>query len=452
MLADLACALGGGLFAAHIRFGGYGHIQSVYVFLIIATPLLWCTSMLLAGGYDTKVIGLGSDEFRRVINAAGSVAVVVIITSYVTRLDLSRVYVAIAIPWALMTDLACRYLLRKHLHALRRNGACCQRVVAAGHPAAVADLVTTLRRDGYHGLSVVAACLTGEFGTDQLAGIPVTGTLDDLSATVDAFDADTVALLACPEMDTDRLRALAWTLEKTGTGLCVAPILLDVAGPRTTIRPVAGLPLLYVDHPDLLGIRQVIKGVFDKTVAAGALLLLAPVFAVIALAIKAADDGPVFFRQTRVGRDGRDFTVYKFRTMTVDAERKKAQFVAANEGSGVLFKLRRDPRVTGVGRWLRRWSLDELPQLGNVLAGDMSLVGPRPALPEEAEHYCDQMRRRLAVKPGITGLWQVSGRSDLSADEAVRLDMRYVENWSFALDLQILWKTCSAVIGGTGAY
>ena len=452
VLADLACALGGGLFAAHLRFGSYSHIQSMYVFLIIATPLLWWTCMLLAGGYDIKVIGLGSDEFRRVINAAGSVAVVVIITSYVTRLDLSRVYVAIAIPWASVTDLACRYLLRKHLHGLRRHGSCCQRVVVAGHPAAVADLVTTLRRDSYHGLSVVAACLTSDVGADQLAGIPVAGTLDSVPATVDAFGADTVAVLACPEMDTDRLRALAWTLEKTGTGLCVAPILLDVAGPRTTIRPVAGLPLLYVDHPDLLGIRQVIKGLFDKTVAAGALVLLAPVFATIALAIRAADGGPILFRQTRVGRDGRDFTVYKFRTMSVDAEHKKAQYAEANEGSGVLFKLRRDPRVTSAGRWLRRWSLDELPQLLNVLTGDMSLVGPRPALPEETERYCDQMRRRLAVKPGITGLWQISGRSDLSAEEAVRLDMRYVENWSFALDLQILWKTCSAVIGGTGAY
>jgi exopolysaccharide biosynthesis polyprenyl glycosylphosphotransferase len=440
------------LLAAHIRFGGYNQIPITYVFLVVATPALWWASMLLAGGYDIRVVGLGSDEFRRIINAAASVACAVMITSYLTRLDFSRAYVGIAILWAAMTDLACRYLLRKHLHALRGHGYCSHRVVAVGHAAAVADLVATLRRDSYHGLSVVATCLAGEAGADELDGVPVAGPLDCVPAAVSAYGADTVAVLACPEMDADRLRELAWTLEKTGTGLFVAPILLDVAGPRTTIRPVAGLPLLYVDHPDLMGIKQVIKSVFDRTVAGCALLLLAPLFAAIALAVKCGDGGPVFFGQTRVGRDGRDFTVYKFRSMAVDAERKKARYAAVNEAAGALFKLRRDPRVTRTGRWLRRWSLDELPQLVNVLTGDMSLVGPRPALPEETQRYCNRMRRRLAVKPGITGLWQVNGRSDLPWEETVRLDVRYVENWSFALDLQIMWKTCSAVLRGSGAY
>jgi exopolysaccharide biosynthesis polyprenyl glycosylphosphotransferase len=207
-----------------------------------------------------------------------------------------------------------------------------------------------------------------------------------------------------------------------------------------------------VDHPELEGGKQVVKGLFDKVVAGSALIMLAPLFASIALAIKAADRGPVFFRQIRVGKDGRVFSVYKFRTMVVDAEQRKALLADHNEGAGVLFKIRHDPRVTRPGAWLRRWSLDELPQLLNVLIGDMSLVGPRPALPEEAARYGDHMRRRLAVKPGITGLWQVSGRSDLPWEEAERLDLRYVENWSFALDLQVLWKTGSAVIHGSGAY
>ena len=271
-------------------------------------------------------------------------------------------------------------------------------------------------------------------------------------AAVERFGADTVAVLACPEMDGMRLRELAWELEKTGTDLCVAPALLDVAGPRTTIRPVAGLPLLHVDHPELAGGKQVLKSVFDKAFAASALILLAPLFAAIALAVRFADRGPVFFRQTRVGKDGRDFTLYKFRTMVMDAEQRKHVLAAHNEASGSLFKIRRDPRVTRPGAWLRRWSLDELPQLVNVLLGDMSLVGPRPALPDEAARYGDHMRRRLAVKPGITGLWQVNGRSDLPWEEAERLDVRYVENWSFALDLQILWKTWSAVARGSGAY
>lgn len=424
----------------------------VYLFLLGATPVMWCICVLLAGGYDSRVIGLGSDEFRRIINAAFGVAALVLVTSYVTHLDLSRSYLGMALPWATVSDLGCRFLLRKHLHARRGQGSCSHRVVAVGHADAVADLVTTLRRDRYHGLSVVASCVAGEVAGGHLAGVPVAGALYQVTKAVRTFEADTVAVLACPEMGPDRLRELAWNLEKTGTDLFVAPVLLDVAGPRTTIRPVAGLPLMYLDHPDLSGGKQILKGFFDRFAAGSALIILAPLFAGIALAIKVIDPGPVFFRQTRVGRDGQGFTVYKFRTMRVDAERVKAQYKKADEGNGVLFKIRRDPRVTRTGRWLRRWSLDELPQLLNVLFGDMSLVGPRPALPEETEQYCNRMRRRLAVKPGITGLWQVSGRSELSWDEAVRLDMRYVENWSFALDLQILWKTCSAVIGGTGAY
>ncbi len=254
-----------------------------------------------------------------------------------------------------------------------------------------------------------------------------------------------------------RLRKLAWDLEKTGTDLCVAPALLDVAGPRTTIRPTAGLPLLHMDHPEFSGARLVVKGIFDRAFALLALVLLAPVFALLALAIKLDDGGPALFRQTRVGRDGRRFSVVKFRTMVPDAEALKATLAlqiqpTGIQQDGVLFKIKDDPRLTRVGRRLRRWSLDELPQLLNVLAGDMSLVGPRPALPEEVARYGDLVRRRLVVKPGMTGLWQVNGRSDLSWDESVRLDLRYVENWSLVLDLQILWKTCAAVARGSGAY
>ncbi|HUC58433.1 MAG TPA: sugar transferase [Streptosporangiaceae bacterium] len=449
---DSTCALGAGALTASIRFGGLNQIPVIYIFLIMATPLLWWISLLIAGGYDARIIGLGSDEFRRVINAGASLAIAAMIISYLTQFQLSRWYLTATFLGATGADLVCRSRLRKRLHAQRRRGRRLHRVVAAGQPGAVADLISTFRRDSYHGLSVVAACVTSDYHSDQLAGVPVAGSFDRLPAAVSDFGADTVAVLAGGEIDSDRLRELAWSLEKTGTDLCVAPILLDVAGPRTTIRPVAGLPLLYVDHPELKGGKRIVKDIFDRAAAGAALVLLAPLFGAIALAIKCIDPGPVFFRQTRIGRDGQDFTVYKFRTMRADAERLKARYFKRNEASGVLFKIRHDPRVTKTGRWLRRWSLDELPQLANVLAGDMSLVGPRPHLPEEAAQYCDAMRRRLAVKPGITGLWQVSGRSDLSWDETVRLDVRYVENWSLALDLQILWKTCSAVISGTGAY
>jgi len=324
--------------------------------------------------------------------------------------------------------------------------------VVVGHADVIAGLTAVLRRETHHGLSVIAACVLGPDRPNTIDGLPVIGGLGNVAEVVQRMGADTVAVLACPEMSGTRLRDLAWALEKTGTDLCVAPALLDVAGPRTTIRPTAGLPLLHVDHPEFAGMRWLIKSVFDRACATSALLLLLPVFAAVAVAIKADDGGPVLFHQTRVGKDGKQFTLYKFRTMVPDAEQRLAELKALNETDGVLFKIRKDPRVTRVGTSLRRHSLDELPQFINVLLGDMSLVGPRPALPDETNCYGDHVRRRLAVKPGITGLWQVNGRSDLPWDEAVRLDVRYVENWSLALDLQILWKTWSAVAHGSGAY
>jgi len=461
-LADWTCALAAGAVAAEVRFGGPGYLPLTYLSLTCGLPVVWWMSVLLAGGYDNRIIGLGSDEYRRIRTAAVNLAAGLAVFSYAAKLDLARGYIAIALPSATVMDLTARYLLRKRLHRRRVRGWCVRRVVAVGHAAAVSRLVTALRRDTYHGLAVVAACLVDApegAGPDGAAGapaadvpVPVAGGLCGVAAAVGRFGADTVAVLACPEMDGSRLRELAWELEKTGTDLFVAPALLDVAGPRTTIRPVAGLPLLHVDHPELAGAKQAIKSVFDKTCAALALLLSAPLFAAIAISIRLADHGPVFFRQTRIGKDGQGFTLYKFRTMVPGAEQRKSQLAAHNEADGVLFKIRRDPRVTRPGAWLRRWSLDELPQLINVLIGDMSLVGPRPALPEEVACYGGHMRRRLVVKPGMTGLWQVSGRSSLPWEEAERLDLRYVENWSLGLDLQILWKTGSAVIRGSGAY
>jgi exopolysaccharide biosynthesis polyprenyl glycosylphosphotransferase len=449
---DGVCALAGGLAALVIRFQEPVLGQVPYAIFTLSLPLLWWLSVALAGGYDTRIVGLGSDEFRRVFNAAVGLTAGIAIVSYATKSDIARGYVLIAVPCATTLDLMARYALRKRLHRRRHSGAYMRRVIAVGHADGVADLITELRREPHHGLTVVGACLTGGPAQGQVAAVPVCGGLERVESAVSDLGADTVAVLACPELNGTRLRELAWQLEKTGTGLCVAPAVIDVAGPRTTIRPVAGMPLLHVDHPELTGFRWVVKGVFDKVSAAAALISLAPLLAAIALAIKLGDGGPAIFRQTRVGKDGHLFKVCKFRTMVVDAEQRKAALLAQSDGNGLLFKMRSDPRITRVGAWLRKYSLDELPQLWNVLKGDMSLVGPRPALPAEADQYGNYMRRRLVVKPGITGLWQVSGRSDLPLDEAVRLDVRYVENWSLALDLQILWKTTSAVIKGSGAY
>jgi exopolysaccharide biosynthesis polyprenyl glycosylphosphotransferase len=452
VIVDGVCALVAGLAAFELRFGSNQHARIIDLLLACALPILWCAAVAIAGGYDSRVIGLGSDEFRRVLNAGVGFTAALAIFSYAARLDIARGYVAIALPGAAVLDLFARFLLRKRLHRMRKAGMCTQRVVAVGHAPAVADLVAVLGTDGYHGLSVVGACLAGGTMLHEIAGVPVYGGLGSVAEAVQDFGADTVAVLACPEMNGIRLRELAWQLEATGTDVCVAPALLDVAGPRTTIRPVAGLPLLHVDHPELTGTKQAVKSAFDKVVAGLGLFLLSPLFLLIAARIKFHDGGPVFFRQVRVVKDGRRFRVFKFRTMVVDAERQKVRLAGNNEAAGALFKMRRDPRITKPGAWLRRWSLDELPQLINVAIGDMSLVGPRPALPAEVARYHDHMRRRLVVKPGITGLWQINGRSDLSWADAVRLDLRYVENWSLALDLQVLWKTGSAVFRGEGAY
>jgi exopolysaccharide biosynthesis polyprenyl glycosylphosphotransferase len=241
-------------------------------------------------------------------------------------------------------------------------------------------------------------------------------------------------------------------LERDDIDLIVANNLIDVAGARTTIRPVDGLPMLHVEHPTLSGARRVAKTVFDVVGAGLLLLVFAPLLAAVALAVRLDSKGPVLFRQTRVGRYGREFQIYKFRTMHTDAERRLAEIRHLNEGDGVLFKMQNDPRITRVGKHLRRLSLDELPQLFNVIGGTMSLVGPRPPLQAEVAAYPRDARRRLAVRPGMTGLWQVSGRSDLPWEEAVRLDLRYVENWSLSLDLVILLRTLTAVWRGAGAY
>jgi exopolysaccharide biosynthesis polyprenyl glycosylphosphotransferase len=440
-LADLGCAVLGVFMAAQIRFGS--EVTPTYLALSLALPVLWIAALWLAGAYDVRFIGTGSDEYRKVLNAGVSLTATVAIFSYAVNLQLSRGYVVIALPAVTLFDVVARFAMRKRLHRQRAAGKCLHSVVAVGHELAVADLVTELGRDRYHGLTVVGACVARPGECDEVAGVQVYGGLDDITAAVKAFSADTVAVTACPEMDGIRLRGLAWELEKTGTDLCVSPALLDVAGPRTTIRPTAGLTLLHVDHPQLSGFRLVLKGLFDRCAAAAALVMLAPVMGALAAAIWLHDRGPALFTQTRVG---------KVRTMVVDAEQRRAQLLASNDSDGVLFKLRRDPRVTAVGAYLRRWSVDELPQLYNVFLGHMSLVGPRPALPDEAEKYAEHVRRRLVVKPGLTGLWQVNGRSDLSWEESVRLDLRYVENWSFALDLQILWKTISVMLRGSGAY
>ena len=450
VIADFSAAIVAAIAAVLARFGA--HANNWYLLLSLALPVVWVIAVGVFGGYERRFIGAGSDEFRRILQAGMNLTVALALISYAVNSELSRIYLVVSMQVIMVLDLLARYALRKRLHRRRAQGQCMSTVVAVGHEPAVMQLITELRREPYHGLQVVAACLAGDSATTEVAGVPVVGAIDEAASVVRNIRAGTVAVLSCPEMDGMKLRTLAWELEKTRTDLCVAPALLDVAGPRTTVRPTAGLTLLHVDHPQLSGPWQAVKDLFDRSAAAFSLVLLSPLLLSIAVAIRLSDGGPALFTQTRVGKGGELFVIYKFRTMVVDAEARLAEVRLKNDSDGVLFKIRKDPRVTGIGAGLRKWSLDELPQLVNVLRGEMSLVGPRPALPEEAAKYAAHVQRRLVVKPGLTGMWQVNGRSDLSWDETVRLDLRYVENWSFVLDLQILWKTFKVIFRGTGAY
>jgi exopolysaccharide biosynthesis polyprenyl glycosylphosphotransferase len=282
--------------------------------------------------------------------------------------------------------------------------------------------------------------------------VPVLGDTRNILRVCREQGADTVLVSRGGYASSHELRRIAWQLEGSDIDLVVVPSLTDVAGPRIHMRPVAGLPLLHVEEPQVDEAGGLSKRVFDLAVAAAALAVLAPAMLVIALLVKLHDGGPILFRQARVGREGRTFHMLKFRSMRVDAEQLLAELQDRNEGAGVLFKMREDPRVTPVGRVLRRYSLDELPQLLNVLKGEMSLVGPRPPLQREVDLYHDDVHRRLLVRPGLTGLWQVSGRSELSWEESVRLDLFYVDNWSMLTDLGIIIKTVRAVVGSSGAY
>lgn len=454
LLAGLAGAIG-----YSVRFGAgmFGELAraTAPVWSILLLPVVWVGAMLVARTYETRFLWTGPEEFRRVLVAAISVLAVVGTVCWALQLDVARGFIVIALPLATLLTLLSRYLQRSWLHRQReKQGRFLQTTLIVGHRGGVMALNRQLGREQYQGYQVVGCCVPARAADDRsdVDVVPVLGDLDDVLEVVNRYEVDTVAVLPSPELDGSRLRRLGWELEKTRAELLLAPAVTEVVGPRVNIRPVCGLPLMHVERPELRGIRRLTKSAVDRLAAVLAIALLLPVMVAIALAVRLGSPGPVFFRQERVGQDGRTFEMLKFRSMVVDADRRLARLVEHSEGNGVLFKMKGDPRVTRVGRVLRRYSLDELPQLLNVVAGQMSLVGPRPPLPAEVEKYGFDMHRRFLVKPGITGLWQISGRSDLSWDDSVRIDVRYVENWSLMFDFMILWKTVGAVFRGSGAY
>jgi exopolysaccharide biosynthesis polyprenyl glycosylphosphotransferase len=439
--------------AVTVRFGD---TPGAYLLLPAVLPLAWLVAVWLYRAYEHRFLGEGPEEFHRLTRAGMLLFTAVAVLSYTLNGNFSRTIAMVSVPCTVIVSLVARRVLRHLLRRERAAGHGLHRTLVVGRSDAAISLIDSLRHTEpayHHGLVPVGVCLSAdEVSTSHVHDVPVLGTPDDVLNAIDLSGADLVAVVSHPDLSGHALRRLSWALEERGVELLVSPGIVEVAGPRLSIRPVAGLSLLHLERPVLKGSRRVMKVAFDYLLATALLAALSPLFLILAALVRATSRGPALFRQTRVGTDGREFTVYKFRSMVTDAEDRLSELAHHDEGNGVQFKIRADPRITPVGNVLRRFSLDELPQLLNVLRGNMSLVGPRPPLPSEVAGYTGDEIRRLRVRPGMTGLWQVSGRSDLTWDESLRLDLRYVDNWSLSLDLSILWRTVRAVTQGSGAY
>jgi len=429
-----------------------------YVWLSVALVLAWWFMLGAWNSRQSRVLGAGPDEYKRVAAASLWLFGLVAIFSYVFRVDTARGYVGIALPTGLAGLLLARWLLRQHLSVDRQRGESMSRLLLLGGPSAVAHLAASLesaKHAGYLPVAVYTPGVNDGASEESRSGLPILGYKPDTNSilcAIEACQADAVAVSAGVQLHPQTLRHLGWELASRNVGLIMAPALTDIAGPRIHTQQVAGLPLIHVTTPTLEGGQRVAKRLFDITASGILIILASPLMLVLAVLVKMDSRGPILFKQDRVGIEGAQFGMLKFRSMVVDAEERLAELAHRNEGNGVLFKIKNDPRVTRVGGILRKYSLDELPQLFNIFAGSMSLVGPRPPLPREVESYEHDVRRRLLVKPGLTGLWQVSGRSNLSWQDSVRLDLYYVENWSLAGDLVIILRTVRAVFHSTGAY
>ncbi|MGF1664209.1 MAG: sugar transferase [Kineosporiaceae bacterium] len=438
-------AAGAGLVAGGLR----GHSLGVDVLLgllavVVAVPG-WLFGLRLARAYEPRYLFAGSAEVQRVAIAGAGAALVVTTLGWLVLDRREAPVVLAALATGIGLTVAGRWVVRMRVQRANRAGEVRIPVLVVGGPDEATALTDRVERNRYHGWRVTAACdVSGPGSPEQV--------VESVVRAADRGGASLVLLTPGAAASLASVTELQRALHAAGRDLALAPPMVEAIGPRVSVDSVCGLPVMRLSAPELSGPRRVLKDVADRVVAGAAVLTLLPVLAGIAVAIRLTSTGPALYRQRRVGRDGRLFTVLKFRSMHVDADARQAAVDVHNEGAGPLFKMRRDPRITWVGRWLRRTSLDELPQLVNVVLGDMSLVGPRPALPREVAAYDDVTRRRLLVRPGITGLWQIHGRSDLSWEETRRLDVRYVENWSLGFDLSILVRTVDAVLRGRGAY
>lgn len=429
----------------------------IYALLTVVLTICWWTFLSLWGSRDPKILGAGSEEYKRIFAASLWLFGLVAITSYVLQFETARGYVGLALPVGLFGLLIARWVVRQVLCVERSQGSSNSRVMVIGGPHSSEHLVRSFLSHPQAGYQPVAAYLVGYAGTSISADLktPVVGYAENLKDIINGIEkcgADTVAISSGAHLSPDQLRRLGWELAARGTGMILAPALTDIAGPRIHTQPVAGLPLIHVSTPKLTGGKRIAKRLFDIIVASVLLIMCSPVLLLIAALVKFTSPGPIFYSQSRIGKDGTPFRMIKFRSMRTNADDElKTLLEAQGTADRPLFKVENDPRITAVGSLLRKYSLDELPQLINVLLGTMSLVGPRPQREGEVALYDDAAHRRLFVSPGMSGLWQVSGRSNLSWEQSIRIDLYYVENWSLTQDIVILLKTFRAVFGGHGA-
>lgn len=444
-----------------IRFGFSDLDQSRtsdldYVLLSVSLVVAWWLMLHFWGSREPKVLGSGADEYKRVIASSAWLFGFVAVVSYALRIETARGFVGLAFPAGAIALVIGRWLVRQHLSLERTHGNSTSRVLIIGGPYSAAHLIRSLKSAPAAGYLPVAAHLPAAKGISEFnLGIPVTGVESDFETILKVIvnsAVDAVAISAGVNLHPHDLRKLGWELAARDIGMILAPALTDVAGPRIHTQPVAGLPLIHVSTPKLTGGKKVAKRTFDLAVAGVLVTMLSPLFLLLAFLVKTTSPGPILYRQERIGLRGTTFKMLKFRSMKVNADAELHTLLdAQGTADKPLFKIDNDPRITPLGRVLRKFSLDELPQLLNVLGGSMSLVGPRPQRSGEVALYDDAAHRRLYVSPGMSGLWQVSGRSNLSWEESIRLDLYYVENWSLMGDVVILFKTFKAVFASTGA-
>ncbi|KGJ79348.1 polyprenyl glycosylphosphotransferase [Cryobacterium roopkundense] len=443
------------------RFGpsaptlAWGTVATDYSLAALVISATWIAVLGAFRTRDTRVVGVGPREYKLVVNASAVAFGLLAIVFVILQVDIARRFFVLALPIGVFGLLFERWLWRKWLLRQRKFGHYMARVIVVGNRRDVEYVVGQVEAKTGPTFHIVGAALKQAHGSAIAAPgrpIPIVSDFEHVADAAIAFDVDTVIVAGQPSASPDYIRTLAWDLEGTSADLVLSTRLTDVAGPRIHFRPVEGLPLIHVEIPKFEGARHVLKRTLDATSAGLALIVLLPVFALLAVLIKLDSPGPILFCQQRCGRNGRTFTIVKFRSMVQTAEDDLAGLLDRNQAAGVLFKMRNDPRITKIGRVLRKYSLDELPQLWNVFIGEMSLVGPRPPLPSEVESYDPHVQRRLYIKPGLTGMWQINGRSSLSWEESVRLDLYYVENWSLAGDLMIIWRTFKTLARPIGAY